>query len=99
MRRHLLISDHPQAARIHLVPTRLTADAERITPFLLLLRKHVRGGRVVALAQPPLERTLAVSIVKAYPLVKDNTPVETHAETVPDEPDDAQTDEPDALPP
>src|SRR5438046_2805595 len=64
-RHQLLISDHPQAARIHLVPERLTADAERITPFVLLLRKHVRGGRVVGLAQPALERTLALSIVKA----------------------------------
>src|SRR5690242_9790598 len=79
-RHHLLISNHPQSARIHLVPARLTADAERVTPFLLLLRKHVRGGRIVAVAQPPLERTLAVSIVKAYPLVKDRTPVEEFAE-------------------
>src|SRR3954453_22763910 len=62
VRRHLLISDHPQMARIHLVPTRLTADAERVTPFPRLLRKHVRGGWVVAVAQPPLERTLALSI-------------------------------------
>lgn len=98
-RRNLLISDHPQSARIHLVPARLTADAERVTPFLLLLRKHVRGGRIVAVAQPPLERTLAVSIVKAYPLVKDRTPVEDAAETMPDETDEEETDEPDTLPP
>lgn len=70
-RHQLLISDHPQAARLHLVPQRLTADAERVTPFLLLLRKHVRGGRIVGLAQPALERTLALSIVKAYPPVKE----------------------------
>jgi predicted ribosome quality control (RQC) complex YloA/Tae2 family protein len=102
VRQHLLISDHPQSARVHLVPARLTADAERVTPFLLLLRKHVRGGRIAAIAQPALERTLAVSIVKAYPLVKDNTPVAPYAEAVPDtpdEPDDEETTEPDALPP
>jgi predicted ribosome quality control (RQC) complex YloA/Tae2 family protein len=93
-RRHqLLISDHPQAARLHLVPQRLTADAERVTPFLLLLRKHVRGGRIVGLAQPAFERTLALSIVKAYPPVKERD----------EPPDDADTPEDDhdeeALPP
>ncbi len=71
-RHQLLISDHPQHARIHLVPDRLTADAARVTPFLLLLRKYVRGGRIVAITQPAMERTLAVSIVKAYPIVKDD---------------------------
>src|SRR5215472_7316665 len=99
VRQHLLVSDHPQMARVHLVPARLTADAERVTPFLLLLRKHVRGGRIVTVAQPSLERTLVVSIVKAYPLVKDNTPVEVHTDHMPDQMDDMVTDEPDALPP
>ena len=70
-RHQLLISDHPQAARIHLVAQRLTADAERVTPFLLLLRKHLRGGRMVGLAQPAFERTLSLSIVKAHPPVKE----------------------------
>ena len=70
-RHQLLISDHPQAARLHLVAQRLTADAERVTPFLLLLRKHLRGGRIVGLAQPAFERTLALSIVKAHPPVKE----------------------------
>jgi predicted ribosome quality control (RQC) complex YloA/Tae2 family protein len=98
-RRQLLISDHPQAARIHLVPTRLTADAERVTPFLLLLRKPVRGGRIVAVAQPPLERTLAVSIVKAYPLVKETASGGIHATDEPDDSDDEAADEPDTLPP
>lgn len=72
-RHQLLICDHPQHARIHLVPDRLTADAARVTPFVLLLRKYVRGGRIVAITQPAMERTLAVSIVKAYPIVKDDT--------------------------
>jgi predicted ribosome quality control (RQC) complex YloA/Tae2 family protein len=87
-RHQLLISDHPQAARLHLVAARLTADAERVTPFLLLLRKHLRGGRIVGLAQPAFERTLALSIVKAHPPVKerDEPPEEGDAD---DSDDDA----------
>ncbi len=92
-RHQLLISDHPQAARVHLVAQRLTADAARVTPFLLLMRKHVRGGRIRALAQPAFERTLALSIVKAHPPVKERD----------DAPDDdaveEDTDDPAALPP
>jgi len=92
-RHQLLISDHPQAARVHLVAQRLTADAARITPFLLLMRKHVRGGRICALVQPAFERTLALSIVKAHPPVKerDDAPDDDAAEE--------DTDDPAALPP
>lgn len=96
VRHQVLASDHPQAARIHRVPDRLTADAARVTPFLLLLRKHVRGGRIVAIAQPALERVLALSIVKAYPLVKENardTATDTPEEETPD-PDPADPDAP-----
>lgn len=98
VREQVLISDHPQAARIHRVPERLTADAARVTPFLLLLRKHARGGRIVAIAQPAQERVLALSIVKAYPLVKESArggAADTPDEDAPD-PDPA---DPDALPP
>ncbi len=92
-RHQLLISDHPQTARVHLVPQRLTADAARVTPFLLLIRKHLRGGRIVGLAQPAFERTLALSIVKAHPPVKER-------DEPPDD-DDAgdEDDEPGTLPP
>lgn len=69
-RHQLLISAHPQEARFHLVETRLTADRERVTPFLLLLRKYLRGGQVLALTQPPLERTVELSIAKHFPLDK-----------------------------
>ena len=86
-RHQLLISDHPQAARVHLVSERLTADAARVTPFLLLVRKHVRGGRIVGLAQPAFERTLALSIVKAYPPVKErDEPADDDGESDDDEP-------------
>ncbi|MGI8854689.1 MAG: Rqc2 family fibronectin-binding protein [Thermomicrobiales bacterium] len=88
-RHQLLISDHPQAARLHLVSQRLTADAERVTPFLLLLRKHLRGGRIVGLAQPAFERTLALSIVKAHPPVKERDEPPEDADEEGDEEDAA----------
>ncbi len=65
-RRHQLVaSAHPQLARIHLLQGRLSRDPTSPTPMLLLLRKYVLGGRIVAIEQPALERVLLVSIVKA----------------------------------
>jgi predicted ribosome quality control (RQC) complex YloA/Tae2 family protein len=65
-RRHqLLASAHPQLARIHLVRGRLSRGVTQETPLLLLLRKYLLGGRIVAIEQPPLERMLLISIVKA----------------------------------
>jgi hypothetical protein len=70
-RRHqILISAHPRDARFHLVDARLTSDRERVTPFLLLLRKYVRGGIVLDITQPPLERMVRLSIAKVLPLDK-----------------------------
>jgi len=57
-RRWLLASAHPEAARAHLVAEPQARGTERVTPFLLLLRKHVRDARLVAVEQPPLERVL-----------------------------------------
>lgn len=34
------------------------ADPEQVSPFLLLVRKYVRGSRLVDVEQPPLERIL-----------------------------------------
>ena len=54
----LLCSAHPQHARIHLVADRPDRPSDSVTPLLLFLRKHVRGSRLVAVEQPPLERVL-----------------------------------------
>jgi len=65
-RRHqLLASAHPQLARVHLVQGRLTRGVEQSTPMLLLMRKYLLGGRIVAIEQPALERVVLLSIVKA----------------------------------
>ncbi len=63
-RHHLLISAHPRFARIHLSEAKPSRGVETDTPLLLLLRKYVVGGRIVAVEQPDLERVLLLSIVK-----------------------------------
>ena len=59
-RHQLLLSADAREARLHLVGAaggRLTGDAAKVTPLLLLLRKWVRGARLVRVYQePPLER-------------------------------------------
>lgn len=57
-RRRLLASARPEGARAHLTTEPLRRGTERVTPFLLLVRKHVRDARLVAIEQPPLERVL-----------------------------------------
>lgn len=61
-RRYLLLSAHPDYARIHLVKEKLRRGVESASPLLLLLRKYVHGGRVEGVAQPPFERILHLHI-------------------------------------
>lgn len=61
---HLLLSAHPQFARVHLVETRPSRGVEGESPLLLLLRKYVLGGRITRVEQPEFERVLLLSIVK-----------------------------------
>lgn len=63
-RAHLLMSAHPQHARVHLTATAPTRDPEQRPPLLLLLRKYVRGGTLVDASQPLYERVLVLSIAK-----------------------------------
>ena len=63
-RAHLLMSAHPQNARVHLLPKAPTRDPEQRPPFLLLLRKYVRGGTLLDAYQPHYERVLVLSIAK-----------------------------------
>ena len=54
----LLASAHPQLARVHLLerkPRKLVAEPPA---FVMLLRKHLEGARVVEVHQPPAERML-----------------------------------------
>ena len=60
----LLMSADPQSARIHLVRGTLRRLSEEVTPFLLLLRKYVRDGRIVSIRQPTLERVIELAVEK-----------------------------------
>jgi predicted ribosome quality control (RQC) complex YloA/Tae2 family protein len=88
-RRHLLLSAHPQFARVHLNSARLSRGVEVHSPLLLLLRKYVVGGRISAVDQPDLERIIILSIVKGPHLR--NTPIGSELETeAPEEADDLE---------
>lgn len=63
-RHYLIASAQPQHARVHLTARKPSRGVELPTPLLLLLRKYVQGGRVVAIENPALERILLISIVK-----------------------------------
>jgi predicted ribosome quality control (RQC) complex YloA/Tae2 family protein len=57
-RHQVLLSAEAQAPRIALTDERLRRGAETASPLQLLLRKYVRGARLVAIEQPELERVL-----------------------------------------
>jgi predicted ribosome quality control (RQC) complex YloA/Tae2 family protein len=57
-RHYLFASAHPQTARMHLMADRPRRGSDAVPPLLLLLRKYVRGARLVDVRQPPAERIL-----------------------------------------
>ncbi|MGB9751877.1 Rqc2 family fibronectin-binding protein [Roseiflexus castenholzii] len=61
---YLLLSAHPQFARVQLSPVRISRGTDATPPLLLLLRKYVNRGRITAVEQPDLERVLLLSIAK-----------------------------------
>src|SRR5215211_933427 len=63
-RRYLIASADAEHPRIYLSDTEPSFDTQLVTPLLLLLRKYVRGGFLVGVEQPPLERVLRLSIAK-----------------------------------
>ena len=67
---HLLINTGHQHPRLHFVSRRSPAGVQPPSPLLLLLRKWVRGGRLVQVAQIPLERVLSLT-VQTLPLDAD----------------------------
>ena len=61
-RQYLVASAHPQRSRVHLTETKLRRGVEMPSPLLLLLRKHVRGGHILAVRNPEFERILEVQV-------------------------------------
>jgi predicted ribosome quality control (RQC) complex YloA/Tae2 family protein len=62
----LLASADPQAYRIEILDSAPPPDPDLVSPLLLLLRKHVQGGRIVAVSQPPYERIVKITVAKPY---------------------------------
>jgi predicted ribosome quality control (RQC) complex YloA/Tae2 family protein len=56
----LLMSAHAQHARMLFMPQKLRRGVETETPLLQLLRKWVRGARLMDVAQPEWERVLVL---------------------------------------
>ena len=63
-KRWLFASAHPQGARVHLAGERLARTSDDVSPLLLLLRKYVRDGRLVAVTSRRWERVLMLGFEK-----------------------------------
>jgi predicted ribosome quality control (RQC) complex YloA/Tae2 family protein len=60
----LLVSAHPQMARVHLIERKPQKLAAEPPAFVMLLRKHLEGARLVAIAQPSWERILELGFAR-----------------------------------
>ncbi len=59
----LLLSAHPQSARLHLVvASRLSSGFEAAPAFVMLLRKYGEGARIETIEQPPHERVIRIAL-------------------------------------
>ncbi|MGE3796687.1 MAG: NFACT family protein [Thermomicrobiales bacterium] len=48
----------------YLTKSDVRSDPEIVTPFALLMRKHLRGAMVIAVSQPPLDRVVQIHFAK-----------------------------------
>jgi predicted ribosome quality control (RQC) complex YloA/Tae2 family protein len=60
--RWLLISAHPQLARVHLLPAKPQKLVTEPSAFVMLLRKYLEGSRVHAVRVVPWERILEIDV-------------------------------------
>src|SRR5688572_16119470 len=63
-RHYVIASANDRQPRLRLAPDMPSLDSALITPFGLLLRKHIRGGIILGVDQPPLERLVRLSIAR-----------------------------------
>jgi predicted ribosome quality control (RQC) complex YloA/Tae2 family protein len=63
-RHHLVATTGGPEPALYRTEAEYAADPSIVTPFALLLRKHVRGGTVAAIDQPALDRVIRLSIAK-----------------------------------
>jgi predicted ribosome quality control (RQC) complex YloA/Tae2 family protein len=66
-KRWLVVSAHPQLARIHLADGRPRKLVNEPTAFVMLLRKHLEGARHTAIQQPRWERVIELAFARAGP--------------------------------
>src|SRR5690242_1802344 len=60
--RWLLATAHPQLARIHLIDQKPRKLVTEPPAFVMLLRKHLEGARIVAVRQPRWERIVEIGV-------------------------------------
>ncbi|MFL5761022.1 MAG: NFACT family protein [Thermomicrobiales bacterium] len=95
-RRTLVASASDHHARLLLTDADPAIDAELVTPFSLLLRKYARGGVIVGIEQPPLERLVRISIAKRQGAHNQSKSEEQEADYIPNlagEPESEEEDE------
>jgi predicted ribosome quality control (RQC) complex YloA/Tae2 family protein len=63
-RHYFIASADDRHPRLRLATEMPSLDPALVTPFGLLLRKHARGGVIVGIDQPPLERLVRLSIAR-----------------------------------
>jgi predicted ribosome quality control (RQC) complex YloA/Tae2 family protein len=81
-RHYLLASADDQLPRLRLAPEMPSLDPAQVTPFGLLLRKYARGGIILRIDQPPLERLVRFSIAKRLAPLKTRSHVSSTRETL-----------------
>src|SRR5579875_2029933 len=59
-KRWLLLSAHPQLARVHLLTTKPQKLVAEPSPFVMLLRKYLENSRVHAVRAVPWERIIEI---------------------------------------
>ena len=93
-RRALVASADTDGAGIWIADRLPSSDPSLITPFGLQLRKYVRGGFLIGIDQPPLERVIRLSIVKRLISRNDRDDAPDEQVEEPFEHDGAEDDEP-----
>ena len=63
-RQYVVAGAEHDDARLLLLDREPSFDSQLVTPLLLLLRKYARGGVIVGVEQPPLDRVVRLSIAK-----------------------------------
>lgn len=84
--RHALIASADSSqARLYCPSSLPSFDTSVVTPFGLQMRKYVRGGFVIGVEQPPLERVVRFTIARRMPGDSRNRKDDATSETEQDE--------------